>query len=84
MTTLRLLAEMGVEDEFDRAIAASVEKLAVCAKEALAKHRSGQTCELGPNLNVSPVPVSTSREQTALLDKLAVAPARHPSRHDLR
>jgi len=45
----RLLAELADEDEFDRAIAASADKLAVLAKEALAEHRAGQTQELDPD-----------------------------------
>ena len=45
----RLLAELGTEDEFDRAIAASASKLAVLAKEALDEHRSGLTQELDPD-----------------------------------
>ncbi|MCX7015638.1 MAG: hypothetical protein NTW86_24315 [Candidatus Sumerlaeota bacterium] len=38
-----LLAELKEEDEFDRAIAASGDKLARLAGEALAEHRAGQT-----------------------------------------
>ena len=45
----RLLAELSDEDEFDRAIAASGDKLASLAKEALAEHRAGQTQELDPD-----------------------------------
>ena len=45
----RLLAELSDEDEFDRAMAASADKLAVLAKEALAEHRAGQTQELDPD-----------------------------------
>ena len=45
----RLLAEMADEDEFDRAIAASGEKLAVFAREALAEHRAGHTQKLDPD-----------------------------------
>lgn len=45
----RLLAELGAEDEFDRAIAASADKLAVLAKEALAEHTKGLTQELDPD-----------------------------------
>ncbi|MBN1395843.1 MAG: hypothetical protein JW959_12545 [Pirellulales bacterium] len=45
----RLLAELAEEDEFDRAIAASADKLATLAEEALAEHRSGQTRELDPD-----------------------------------
>jgi len=37
------------EDEFDRAIAASADKLASLANEALAEHRAGQTQELDPD-----------------------------------
>jgi hypothetical protein len=42
----RLLAELADADEFDRAIAASADKLASLADEALAEHRAGQTQEL--------------------------------------
>ncbi len=45
----RMLAEMADEDEFDRAIAASGEKLAVLAREALAEHRAGRTQKLDPD-----------------------------------
>jgi hypothetical protein len=45
----RLLAELGEEDEFDRAIAASAEKLASLANNALAEHRAGKTQELDPD-----------------------------------
>jgi len=45
----RLLAELGAEDEFDRAIAATADKLAVLAKEALVEHRAGLTRELDPD-----------------------------------
>ena len=48
LLALRLLAELSAEDDFDRAIARSSEKLAVLAQEALAEHRSGQTEELDP------------------------------------
>ena len=44
-----MLAELADEDEFDRAIAASADKLASLAKEALAEHRAGQTQELDPD-----------------------------------
>ena len=44
----RLLAELADEDEFDRAIATSGEKLAKLARQALAAHRAGQTQELDP------------------------------------
>jgi hypothetical protein len=42
----RLLAELKSEDDFDAAIARSSGKLAGLAREALAKHRAGQTVEL--------------------------------------
>lgn len=45
----RVLAELTDQDEFDRAIAASADKLAVLAKEALAEHQAGQTQELDPD-----------------------------------
>ena len=45
----RVLAELGEEDEFDRAIAASAGKLASLANQALAEHRAGQTQELDPD-----------------------------------
>ena len=45
----RLLAELTDEDEFDRAIAASANKLALLAEEALAEHRAGETQELDPD-----------------------------------
>ena len=44
----RLLAEMADEDEFDRAIACSSDKLASLAWEAIAEHRNGQTEALDP------------------------------------
>ena len=44
----RLLAELAGEDDFDRAIARSSDKLAVLAREALAEHGSGQTEALDP------------------------------------
>ncbi len=44
----RLLAELAAEDDFDRAIAGSSDKLQGLAREALADHRSGQTEELDP------------------------------------
>ena len=44
----RLLAELAAEDDFDRAIAGSSEKLAALAREALAEHRAGQTEALDP------------------------------------
>jgi len=45
----RLLAELAAEDDFDRAIAGSSEKLVALAREALAEHRSGQTEALDPD-----------------------------------
>jgi len=45
----RLLAELAEEDEFDRAIAGSSDKLARLAKEALREYRAGQTRELDPD-----------------------------------
>ena len=44
----RLLAELAAEDEFDRAIAGSGDKLAQLAEEALREHRAGLTQELDP------------------------------------
>lgn len=44
----RLLAELAAEDDFDRAIAASGDKLARLAREALAEHSAGRTEELDP------------------------------------
>lgn len=43
-----LLAELAAEDDFDRAIACSSEKLGGLAREAIAEHRSGLTEELDP------------------------------------
>ena len=45
----RLLAELGEEDDFDRAIAAPAHKLATLANEALVEHRAGLTVELDPD-----------------------------------
>ena len=39
----RLIAELAVEDDFDRAIANSSEKLAAMAQRALAEFRAGKT-----------------------------------------
>jgi len=39
----RLLAELADEDDFDRAIAASADKLTALADKALADHRAGRT-----------------------------------------
>jgi sulfite reductase beta subunit-like hemoprotein len=44
----RLLAELAAENDFDRAIVASADKLAGLAAEALAEHRAGLTEELDP------------------------------------
>jgi hypothetical protein len=44
----RIFAELGVKDAFDRAIAASADKLARLASEALAEHHAGQTQDLDP------------------------------------
>jgi diacylglycerol kinase family enzyme len=41
----RLLAELAAEDDFDRVIAGSTDKLAQLAAEALAEHRAGLTQE---------------------------------------
>jgi hypothetical protein len=48
----RLLAELAAEDDFDRAIAGSSDKLAALANEALAEHRAGHTQPLDPELGV--------------------------------
>jgi hypothetical protein len=45
----RLLAELGEEDDFDRAIAASTDKLVALADQALAEHRAGRTQRLDPD-----------------------------------
>jgi len=45
----RLLAELADEDEFDRAIAATSDKLAFLARQALAEHHAGLTEELDPD-----------------------------------
>jgi hypothetical protein len=42
----RLLAELGEEDDFDRAIAASSSRLEKLARDALEEHRTGETEEL--------------------------------------
>lgn len=44
----RVLAELTDEDEFDRAIAASADKLVSLANDALAERRAGQTRDLDP------------------------------------
>jgi hypothetical protein len=45
----RLLAELAAEDEFDRKLAGSADKLAKLALEALEEHRAGLTKELDPD-----------------------------------
>ncbi len=45
---VRLLAELRSEDDFDRAINCSGDKLARLAVDALSEHRSGLTQELDP------------------------------------
>lgn len=45
----RVLAELEVEDDFDRVIAASSDKLARLATEALDEHRAGLTEEMDPD-----------------------------------
>jgi hypothetical protein len=45
----RLLAELADEDDFDRALAESGDKLASLANEALAEHRAGLTRGLDPD-----------------------------------
>jgi hypothetical protein len=44
----RLLAELAAENDFDRAISNSTDKLKVLAAEAIAEHRRGETEELDP------------------------------------
>jgi hypothetical protein len=44
-----VLAELGDEDDFDRAIITSGDKLALLAQEALAEHRAGQTQKMDPD-----------------------------------
>jgi hypothetical protein len=43
-----LLAELAAEDEFDRTIARTSDKLVGMARAALAEYHSGQTEELDP------------------------------------
>jgi hypothetical protein len=45
----RLLAELVAEDDFDRKIAGSTDKLTLLAAEARAEHRAGLTEELDPD-----------------------------------
>lgn len=44
----RLLAELAAENDFDRAISNSTDKLKALAVEAIAEHRRGETEELNP------------------------------------
>jgi hypothetical protein len=44
----RLLAELAAEDDFDRKLGATADKLAGLARQALDEHRAGQTEELDP------------------------------------
>ncbi len=44
----RVLAELAEEDDFDKAIAASSQKLVALATAALAEHQAGQTQPLDP------------------------------------
>jgi hypothetical protein len=45
----RLLAELAEEDDFDRAIASTANKLAILAREALAEDEAGLTENLDPD-----------------------------------
>jgi hypothetical protein len=45
----RLLAELVAEDEYDRTIGSSSDKLATLAKQALAEYHAGHTEELDPD-----------------------------------
>lgn len=45
----RLLTELAAEDDFDRAIARSSDKLSALACEALSEYRAGLTQELDPD-----------------------------------
>jgi hypothetical protein len=45
----RLLVELAAEDDFDRSLDRSSDKLAGLAREALAEHRAGLTEELNPD-----------------------------------
>jgi hypothetical protein len=49
LSASRLLAELAAEDDFDRAIAGSADKLARPAAEAMAEHRAWRTEELDPD-----------------------------------
>jgi hypothetical protein len=45
----RLLEELSAENEFDRKIAGSTDKLVLLARDALEEHRAGLTEELDPD-----------------------------------
>jgi hypothetical protein len=45
----RLLAELAVEDEFDRTIGRSADKLSRLAAEAITEYRAGLTEEVDPD-----------------------------------
>ena len=45
----RPMAELADEDDFDRAIAGTSDKLATLARQALAEHKAGLTEELDPD-----------------------------------
>ncbi len=45
----RLLTELAEEDDFDRAITATTDRLSRLAVEALVEHHAGLTQELGPD-----------------------------------
>ena len=45
----RLLAEIIQEDDFDRKIASTGDKLAILAQQALEEHRAGLSEELNPD-----------------------------------
>jgi hypothetical protein len=45
----RLLAELAVEDDFDRAMAGSAHELGRLAEQAIAEFRGGKTEELDPD-----------------------------------
>lgn len=51
-----LLAELGEDDAFDRASAASSDKLARLAREALAEHRAGGRHSENANSLLHPLP----------------------------
>ena len=45
----RLLAELADEDDFDRSVAATTDKLVSLARQALAEHAAGLTEEMDPD-----------------------------------